>query len=57
MYEQQTPFELADFIGLSSFINNLLFKGIHGGSIGMRVRKIIFRSSYNQQLLISTQIQ
>ncbi|XP_037044995.1 ubiquitin-protein ligase E3B [Bradysia coprophila] len=28
MYEQQTPFELADYIGLSYFLNNFLFKAI-----------------------------
>lgn len=34
MYEQQTPFELADYIGLSYFLNNFLFKAIQENIFG-----------------------
>lgn len=34
MYEQQTPFELSDFIGLTYFLNNLLYKAIQGNLLG-----------------------
>lgn len=34
MYEQQTPFELADYIGLSYFLNNFLFRGIQESIFG-----------------------
>lgn len=34
MYEQQTPFELADYVGLSSFLNNFLYKSIQENIFG-----------------------
>lgn len=36
MYEQQTPFELSDFIGLTYFLNNLLYKAIQGNLLGKK---------------------
>lgn len=37
MYEQQTPFELSDFIGLSYFLNNFLFKAVQENIFGKLV--------------------
>lgn len=34
MYEQQTPFELQDFIGLTHFLNNFLYKAIQDNIFG-----------------------
>lgn len=34
MYEQQTPFELVDYIALSSFLNNFLYKAIQENIFG-----------------------
>lgn len=34
MYEQQTPFELVDYIGLSYFLNNFLYKTIQDSIFG-----------------------
>lgn len=34
MYEQQTPFEMADYVGLSSFLNNFLFRSIQENIFG-----------------------
>lgn len=34
MYEQQTPFEIIDYIGLSSFLNNFLYKAIQDNIFG-----------------------
>lgn len=34
MYEQQTPFELIDYVGLSSFLNNFLYKSIQENIFG-----------------------
>lgn len=28
MYEQQTPFEMSDYVGLSYFLNNFLYKAL-----------------------------
>lgn len=35
MYEQQTPFELVDYIALSSFLNNFLYKAIQENIFGI----------------------
>lgn len=34
MYEQQTPFELVDYVALSSFLNNFLYKAIQDSIFG-----------------------
>lgn len=34
MYEQQTPFELVDYIALSSFLNLFLYKAIQENIFG-----------------------
>lgn len=34
MYEQQTPFELSDYVGLSYFLNNFLHKAIQENYFG-----------------------
>lgn len=34
MYEQQSPFELSDYVGLSYFLNNFLFKAIQDNVFG-----------------------
>lgn len=38
MYEQQEPFQLSDYTGLSYFLNNFLYKTIQDNIIGMCVR-------------------
>lgn len=57
MYEQQTPFELADYVGLSSFLNNFLYKSIQENIFGelnvpenapMKTNKLIFGISIRQ---------
>lgn len=35
MYEQQDPFQLSDYTGLSYFLNNFLFKTIQDNIFGM----------------------
>lgn len=48
MYEQQTPFELADYIGLSYFLNNFLYKAIQDGIFGNYTNKLaVSLSSFN----------
>lgn len=34
MYEQQTPFELSDYVGLSYFLNNFLYRAIQENVFG-----------------------
>lgn len=46
MYEQQTPFELSDHVGLSYFLNNFLYKAIQENFFGTvaRMRTIDYKS-------------
>lgn len=38
MYEQQNPFQLMDFIVMSSFLNMFLYKAVLGNLFGMYIR-------------------
>lgn len=40
MYEQQTPFELSDYVGLSYFLNNFLFRAIQENVFGILLNNI-----------------
>lgn len=40
MYEQQEPFQLSDYTGLSYFLNNFLYKTIQDNVFGMCARKV-----------------
>lgn len=41
MYEQQTPFQMTDYIGLSYFLNNFLYKAIQANSFGKMIFQFI----------------
>lgn len=47
MYEQQTPFELSDFVGLSYFLNNFLFRAI---------QENIFGRAKNQMYIVNAKL-
>jgi ubiquitin-protein ligase E3 B len=40
MYEQQRPFQLTDYVHMSSFLNQFLYKGVLGNLFGKLVPSV-----------------
>lgn len=51
MYEQQTPFELVDYVGLSNFLNHFLYKSIQDNIFGNIIFKINSHYKYSVNTL------